>query len=188
MPRYQFDAGFELWPTSVRLSPHAVDCDINLTNGVTWSKSYVNDLINRLYAMHHLHWEILKVVKYSNIIKQTAKALNIRRIMFVNGLCPWDKNYFDILSGPDILPNNYTEFTKTKILNIDSRSDEDIFKLYQLAHKHYTEAGGIDPKDWVNLYDSFFYKRTDTNFDQLHPGIQSNQTYYQQVKNFLKED
>jgi hypothetical protein len=186
MPRYNFNPGFELWSTSESIHNNSRLHDVNLNCGTQWSREYITDLVDRLRVMHHLHWEIVKVVRYSNIIKQAANKLNIGRVFFVNGLCPWDANYFDCIAGLHVLPQHYTDFTKKEILNIDSRRDEDIFKLYQLAHNHYNEAGGVDSRDWVNLYGSFYHTRIDTNFDQRHPGINSNQQYFQQVKTFLK--
>jgi hypothetical protein len=187
VPRYNFNVGFELWSTSEDLNLNNPRThDVNLNRGDHWPREYITDLMDRLRVMHHLHWEIVKVLRYSNIIKQATKKLNINRVIFVNGMCPWDLNYFDYLVGPTVLPEEYTNFTKNEILNIESRSDEDIFKLYQLAHTHYQEAGGIDSNDWVNLYNSFYHDRTDTNFDQIHPGINSNQLYFEQIKTFLK--
>lgn len=104
---------------------------------------------------------------------------------FVNGLCPWDKNYFVRLKN--FKPEELTEFTKTQILNIESRNDEDIFALYNLAHNQYQEHGGIDLDNWINLYDSFLNIKTDENFDKRHPGVQSNMIYFELIKNRLSE-
>ena len=77
---------------------------------------------------------------------------------------------------------NSTEFTKKEILNIESRDDRDIFKLYNLAHQHYQEAGGINEIEWINLYRSFLQNTTDVNFDLIHPGKQSNLNFYNIIK------
>lgn len=186
MPRYNFVAGFELWSTNVSfVMDEKITHDINLNNGTTWTRSYVNDLIDRLRVMHHLHWEILKVVNYTNIIKKLAVKLNINNVFFINGLCPWDENYFVELQN--VLPNQYTNFTKKEILNIDSKDDQDIFKLYKLAHRHYQEAGGINENEWINLYNSYNSQQIDFNFDSKHPGIESNKLYVQLIKNRLDE-
>ena len=63
----------------------------------------------------------------------------------------------------------------------------DIFALYDLAHDHYQQHGGVNPGSWINLYDSFHQQKIDVNFDLEHPGIESNQTYFQTVKNRLQE-
>jgi len=182
MPRYNFKVGFELWNTDESLTTNRT-YDVNLNRGKQWSRTYVNNLLNEFKVMHHLHWEILKVVEYSNIINMITKQLQIKNVFFINGLCPWDDNYFTQLI--DVEPESYTPFTKKEILTIDSRSDQDIFLLYSQAHQHYKEAGGIDESQWINLYNSFLKNKIDFNFDKIHPGIQSNQLYYQIISNKL---
>jgi hypothetical protein len=175
MPRYNWNVGFELWDTSENIPNPGVKPrkhHVNLNRGDHWPREYVDDLVNRLRVMHHLHWEILKVVDYSNIIQKLVANIGINRVYFVNGLCPWDKDYFVRLQN--VLPENFTEFTKTEILNIKTRDDEDIHALYNLAHDHYQEKGGIDTTTWINLYQSFYSITTDYNYDRLHPGIESN--------------
>ncbi len=185
MPRYNWIAGFELWDTSQRITNVDQRCDVNLNKGISWSKEYISDLTNRLRVMHHLHWEILKVVDYVNIIIKLANKLNIPNVFFINGLCPWDNNYFKELKN--VKPESYTEFTKKEILNIDSRDDEDIYKLYKLAHQHYHSAGSILEHYWLNLYNSFIDNQVDVNYDNRHPGKKSNQLYYQLVANKLTQ-
>jgi hypothetical protein len=184
MPRYRFKVGFELWHTDETLNPLGQPRqDIDLSNGTQWSREYLDDLLDRFLVLHHLHGEILKVVEYSNILKKLCKKFNIK-LYFINGLCPWDQNYFVRLH--DVLPESYTPFTKNQILDIESRNDNDIFKLYKILHDDYDKVGGIDPADWVNLYNSMKTNKMDTNHDNLHPGIKSNQLYFQQVKSFLE--
>ena len=184
MPRYNFDIGLELWATREGLQRSARSKhDVNLNCGTTWSRKYLDDILDRFLVLHHLHGEIVKVVEYSSILQKLSQQLNIK-LYFVNGLCPWDQNYFVKLSG--VLPEEYTMFTKKEILNIDSRDDTDIFKLYEIMHNDYEKAGGIDPTQWVNLYDSMMANKIDVNYDTQHPGIKSNQLYFQQIKKFLE--
>ena len=172
MPRYNFNVGLELWKTRVGLSPGARSLsDINLSNGDRWDKKYVDDILDRIRALHHLHPEILKVVEYSNILEKLAKNFNFK-IYFINGLCPWDNEYFVRLT--DVSPEDFTPFTKKEILEIEHRSDEDIFKLYKKIHNDYARVGGINSNIWINLYDS------------MHAGTKSNQIFFQQIKNFLE--
>lgn len=186
MPRYQFSVGLEFWSTNESLVPRQRSKeDVSLVNGIKIKRSYLDNLLNQLNALHHLHSEILKVVKYTNILKNLAAKNNIK-IYFINGICPWDKDYFKKLSSPNITPKDLTDFTKTKILNIEHRSDEDIFKLYNIIHEDYDREGGIDPRDWINLYDSMGRNKKDLNADNEHPGIISNQYYFDQINNFLK--
>jgi hypothetical protein len=184
MPRYNFNVGFELWSTAENFQSGSQTHDINLNKGEMYPRSYINDLLNRFKTLHHLHWEILKVIDYSNIIVKLAKIHNIKYVYFINGLCPWDKNYF--LELYNTKPESYTPFTKKEILNIETRNDEDIQKLYTLAHSQYKSAGGIHTSSWLNLYNSFRTQQIDVNFDKQHPGTQSNLLYFNQIKQFIK--
>ena len=189
MPRYNFDVGFELWITREHLQLERGETSrgkhsVNLNRGDSWSREYLDDLLDRLLALHHLHGEIVKVVRYTHILTNLCQNFGIRPI-FINGICPWDNKYFDVLP-PETLPKGYTKFTKKEILNIDTRDDSNIFKLYYQAHQEYADAGGIDQRNWVNLYNSFQKQKIDTNYDNTHPGKLSNQLYFQQIKNFLE--
>lgn len=187
MPRYNFSIGLELWDTTEKIygtrRPH--QHDVKLSNGDTWSREYLLDLFSRLRVLHHLHQEILKVVMYTRIISNFCKQFDIRP-GFINGVCPWDQDYFVKLSGPGVFPDSYTPFTKNQILDINHRNDQDIFILYDKIHSDYAAAGGINPAEWVNLYHSMNSDIIDVNFDGNHPGEQSNQLYFQQVKTFLE--
>lgn len=184
MPRYKFNAGLELWVTSESIEVNGRSKeDVRLSDGTVWTRKYLDDLLNRLNVLHHLHGEILRVVKYTNILKKLVSNYNIK-IYFVNGLCPWDQNYFVRLTS--FVPEDLTPFTKTNILDIKSRSDTDIVKLYNIMHDDYDSKGGINSQEWVNLYNSMIKNKIDTNYDNQHPGAKSNQLYFQQVKNFLE--
>lgn len=184
MPRYKFSTGLELWTTTESIHPNGRSKeDIRLSDGTVWPRKYLDDLLNRLRVLHHLHGEILKVVRYTNILKKIVSNYNTK-IYFVNGLCPWDQNYFVRLEN--FQPSDLTTFTKTHILNINSRDDDDIFELYKKMHNDYNQAGGVNLKDWVNLYSSMHDNKVDTNYDNSHPGVRSNQIYFQQVKHFME--
>jgi hypothetical protein len=188
MPRYTFDIGFELWDTSVSLqSSMRGKTDINVVDD-TWSSVYINDLLDRLLVLHHLHREIVKLVHYTTLLQNLAQRFDIK-LYFINGLCPWDQDYFVNLcdnNQSDITTDQFTSFTKKTILQSDLRSNEDNLKLYKKIHEQYKAAGGINPSQWVNLYDSMLDNKIDVNYDNRHPGTKSNQLYVQQIKNFLK--
>lgn len=183
MPRYSFNPGFELWDTSDSIQ-NGARRDHHLSNGTTWTADYIQDIVDRLRVLHHLHWEILRVVRYCRTITALAERFN-SRAYFINGLCPWDQDYFVQL--PDSAqPEEYTNFTKHDIIDINSHSDEDILRLYNQLHQDYAKAGGINPAQWINLYGSFRNTQVDTNFDGIHPGIQSNLNFSQTVQEFFK--
>lgn len=180
MPRYNFNVGFELYDTSASFN-------INRTHGTNKadiSGKYIQDLVDRLKALHHYHWEILKLLRYINILEELSKRLKFQ-ILHVNLLCPWDNGFFDVLQE-DFLPSELSEFTRKEILNVDSRDDEEIFSLYKKQHQMYFQVGGIQKEKWINLYNSFGSLQIDTCFDDQHPGIESNQIFYKTVKNFIE--
>ena len=184
MPRYRFSIGLEIWNTNEAFSQGSRSkFDVNLSNGTTWSRKYLDDLLDRFLVLQHLHNEIINVVEYSNILQRLAQKFNIK-LYFINGLCPWDQGYFTRLHN--VLPEEYTPFTKDKILEIKFRSDEDIFKLYTKLHTDYDTAGGVNTGQWINLYNSMLNNKIDVNYDKKHPGILSNRLYFEQIKNFLK--
>jgi hypothetical protein len=182
MPRYNFNVGFEFWRTGQGLHPTERSGGVNLTGGSSWNEQYIDDLLNRLLVLHHLHDEIVKVVGYCDILQKLANKFGIK-LYFINGLCPWDQDYFIRLNN--VMPEQFTPFTKKQILNIESRDDADSFELYKRMHDDYDAAGGIDPKQWVNLYSSMQQQKIDTNYDHTHPGTESNQLYCKQVQQFL---
>lgn len=182
VPRYTFSAGFELYPTDIKFVIGHSNGDIKLSTG-TIPKKYIENLQNRFLTLHHYHHEIKLIIEYVNVINKLCKQKNIK-VYHVNDACPWDEKYFDCLT--DVFPEAYTEFTKTNILNVVNRNDEEIFKLYTKLHNEYDLAGGIRQSSWINLYSSWFNNQIDANHDNVHPGQQSNFNYYTIVSNFLK--
>jgi hypothetical protein len=178
MPRYELQLGLELYSTKVFFIPNAGLFDVN-TNEINYSKSYLEKIRDRFVTLVNIHYEILDLVRYVNILIKIAELSNTK-IFFINGLCPWDNGYFTQLNNA--IPSDYTPFTKT-LINVGNRDDEEIFKLYNKIHQEYTEAGTIQESHWLNLYSSMLSTKIDTNNDNVHPGIKSNHSYY---TNFLK--
>jgi hypothetical protein len=176
--RYHYDLGFELYDTSDSGEP--LQHDIGL-NGITIPKKYVNDLKQRFFSLHHLHHEIVKILKYANTLTRLGKFLQIP-VYHINDSCPWDRDYFTKKPG---LPSTYTDFTKNEILNVDNRADEEIYELYDKLHKEYDDVGKPRHDQWINLYDSWLSLQIDANPDQKHPGHLSNQLYSDQIKRFF---
>jgi hypothetical protein len=182
MPRYEWHMGLELWDTRETLTKNKSNKhDYRLSDGTVYSRKYLQDLVDRFITTHHLHWEILKVLKYANIINRYCDRFDIRCI-FVNGICPWDQDYFVRLNN--VMPSDYTVFTQTDILNVKSRSDTDIFKLYRKIHDDYDQYP-LRCDQWINLYNSFLKNRVDVNYDGSHPGIRSNQLFCQMIVDYL---
>ena len=168
--RYNFRVGLERWGTAK-----------GKFSWLTDDQKYADKLVGKLRSLHHLHGEILKVVDYSNILQNLAEKFNIK-IYFINGICPWDENYFNRVTSVD----QFTSFTKKEIINTTFKSNNEILRLYKIMHDEYDQAGGVNTSSWVNLYHSMNGNKIDTNHDNGHPGSKSNQLYFQQIKNFLE--
>ena len=172
MPRFELSLGLELYATNVKFTPNANLLDFNL-NDASYSGKYLTNISNRLLALVHLHHEILNLVSYVNSLIKLCKLTNTK-LFFINGMCPWDNNYFS--PKENVLPNDYTDFTKI-LLTVNNRDDEQIFALYKKIHLEYNQLGGIQEHYWLNLYQSMLDLKQDVNSDNIHPGTKSNQVY-----------
>lgn len=173
MPRYELSLGLETYATRAVFSTVINQIDHNL-NDINYSKKYLQEISDRFTTLAHLHHEILNLLYYVNSLVNLSKKISTK-IYFINSLCPWDLNYF--LKLEDVLPDNYTNFTK-KIINVDNRDDRQCYDLYQKIHLEYAHAGGIQEKHWLNLYQSLRSIQIDTNNDNRHSGIKSNHLFF----------
>lgn len=182
MPRYEIQLGLELYSTRMVFMPNAECFDVN-TNEINYNKSYLKNINDRFTSLANLHYEIIDLVRYVNILLRVAQLTNTK-IFFINGLCPWDTDYFTPLD--DFLPNQLTDFTQ-KLINSENRDDQEIHKLYHKIHQEYQQAGGIQAQHWLNLYNSMLDLKLDVNKDGLHPGNKSNQLYYETFLSALQQ-
>lgn len=183
MPRFELELGLETYDTHQVLIPNSPTRTHNL-NDVTYTKDYLDSIRDRLTTLVHLHGEIRTLVYYVNCLAELADRLGTK-IFFVNAICPWDRDYFTCTTNA--VPNQTTEFTQKIIINLNNRSDEEFWLLYNKIHDEYAAAGGIRPSHWLNLYDSLRQARIDVNEDGLHPGPQSNQLYFQLLDQALQQ-
>lgn len=179
-PRYNILLGVETYPTNQYFAFDGSACDHNL-HSVNYSAKYLQNVKNRFLLLHHPHQNILNIVEYTNSLIELSR-LTKTQLFFINGLCAWDRGYFSKLN--DSLPSAYTLYTQ-QILETATRDDEQVYQLYDRIHSDYAKAGTVQESLWLNLYDSFLYHRSDTNDDHIHPGIKSNQFYFEFVKNSL---
>ena len=183
VPRYNFNIGFELYDTEKVFYPNRPQVrDHNLNQG-NFTDGYLRKVSTRFLTLHDLHYEIVHLLKFINVITNLASHKGAK-IINVNALCPWDDQFFKAL--PDnCKSSDYTKFTNI-ILNVSNRDDDEILKLYHKQHEQYDSYGGIQEHTWVNLYNSFLDERIDTNYDGCHPGIESNQRYFQLVQRYMQ--
>jgi hypothetical protein len=182
VPRLEFSVGLETYNTRQLFIPNLRLYEHNL-NDVTYSRKYLEALQNRVITLMHDHYEIVKLVEYVNSLVKLCKFTGTQ-LFFVNGLCHWDNKFFDRLT--DVLPNKYTNYTK-ELINVDNRADSEIFELYEKIHNEYDMLGGVNQKYWINLYSSLKHNLIDTNDDNLHPGVKSNQNTYREFLNIINE-
>lgn len=182
MPRYNFEVGFELYDTSGSLTPYGRVRQHELNNYVVLTESFIRDVCDRFRALHHLQYEIRKLLNYINIIKKVANKKT--KIININNFCPWDDNFFTVKEN--FLPNDLTEFTKKEILNVEHRDDKEIKALYEKQHQQYAKIGGINEESWINLYNNFIANKIDVAYDDLHPGPKSHYIYYQIIKKYFE--
>jgi len=182
VPRYDLELGFELYSTRQHFIPNTECLDHNLNN-IKYTKEYLSSIRDRFTALAHDCFEILNVVEYTNSIIKLSKQTGTQ-VFFVNAMCPWDSEFFS--KKTSCLPAQYTKYTQN-LLNVDNRSDDQIFQLYDLMHKKLDDAGGINESSWLNLYDSMYDNKIDTNSDNMHPGPHSNNRYVEMFSNSLSK-
>lgn len=174
IPRYNIDVGLELYDTRTLLADNSINVN---TNWGTFKASWLKDLGNGLRMLHHDHWDILKIVKYVNVLK----SMHHGNIYFVNGMLPWPRDYF--VKKEVSLPSDLSQYEQD-LLNVDNRNDEEIFELYDMIHLQYKEYGGILPDNWLNLYDSLISMQIDIVSEQdKHPGYDSQNVFVEMIKN-----
>jgi hypothetical protein len=168
IPRYNFHAGLELYSVDTMLN----NMDVNINNNTRVSGKWLEAIGNNLRKIHNDHWDLLDLIKYVNVLVSMQGA---DKIVFVNGLGPWSKDYFvkkSLELPSDLLPY------EQDLLQVRTRDDQEIFALYDMIHDHYTSYGGIHQQNWLNLYSSLRDLQVDTVSDQdLHPGYSSQQVY-----------
>jgi hypothetical protein len=177
-PRYEFSLGVETYSTSQYFTPNSIVSEHRL-HKENYSANYIKDIRDRFLSLHHPHYGIVQLIEFVNTLIKLCTVTGTK-IFFVNGLCPWDNEYFVKLDN--VLPSSYTQYTQ-EILDAGTRDDGEVFKLYDKIHSEYQQAGSVQQPHWLNLYKSFRDHKVDTNSDNKHPGIKSNQIYF----DFLKE-
>ena len=174
MPRYELELGFEIYQTRQYFIPNSPCQDIN-TNSINYTSDYLNTVRDRFTSLAHDCYEIKNLLEYTNSIIKLSQLIGAR-VFFINGLCPWDDTFFN--KKTNCLPNQYTKYTQ-KLLNVINRDDNEIYQLYSKLHDTFTDAGTINESLWLNLYSPMHKNKIDLNTDQLHPGIKSNNKYFE---------
>ena len=165
--RILLPVGLELYNT---LSILTDGLDVNLVNGSIVPGKWLQDVGDRLKSFSNLHWDILNIVRYVNILIQ-IQQLKKSKICFVDSGLQWSPGYFEKKSITK--PSELSKFEQ-HILAVEHRDDSEIFDLYNMIHNQYQEYGNIQTDNWLNLYQSHESWKVDTIApDDFHPGYLS---------------
>jgi len=160
-------AGLELYDTYTNMTS---GLDMNLVNRSILPGKWLQDVNNRLKSFSNLHWDILNIVRYVNILIQ-IQQLKKSKICFVDSGLQWSLGYFEKKSITK--PLELSKFEQY-ILEVEHRDDSEIFDLYNMIHNQYQEYGNIQTDNWLNLYQSHESWKVDTIApDDFHPGYLS---------------
>ena len=182
LERLNITVGLELYKTLTRLTG---DVDIKINPHQTIKKEWLEDLGNRIRKITNAHCYLLDLVKYVNFLKTFQVDYKKSKILFVNSLLHISNDFFT--KKAYTLPNEFDDTTK-EIISISSRSDEEIRMLYDKIHNDYSEAGGIQEKYWLNLYQSLRSLQIDDVSDiDKHPGYLSQEKYFKCLNPIFKE-
>ena len=173
-PRYNFQVGFEPYDFDRRVIFTSRTMPTHYKgHNLSFSEKWFEDFKNKYMLVHHDHFEIINIMKYMSALELLAEKVGTK-LYFVNNLGQWDEKFFDRLT--DFLPSDLTQETK-KTLDVDTRDDEDIYKLYNLMHDNFEANGGIREHKWLNLYSPFRYMKLDFGNDGWHPGPLSHKKF-----------
>lgn len=181
IPRFNFHVGLELYSVYTMLN----EIDVAINNKVVVSGKCLKTIGDSLRKIHNDHWDFLDLVKYVNTLIHIQEKKNNGRIFFVNTLGPWPTQYFTKKQINQ--PIDLTPFEQ-KLLQIDTRDDDEIFQLYNMIHKDYETYGGIQEARWLNLYSSLRSMQIDNvSSTDPHPGYRSQEIFDQYLTPILQE-
>jgi hypothetical protein len=180
IPRYNFQVGLELYTVDTMLT----NLPVSVNNQITYSGTWLEKVGNNLRRLHNDHWDILKMIKYVNVLQELQIVSRGKQLFFVNGIGPWCANYFEPKQIQ--LPSDLDQYEQD-LLQVETRDDTEIFQLYQMIHQHYRDYGGIQEPLWLNLYKSLAIMQVDYASNQdHHPGYQSQDLFVSTLRPVLQ--
>jgi len=184
--RYKFSLGAELYDVSQYWSAATPLIDVIINPNIRISKKFLTDVKNKFFSLHHDHFEIVKILKYTATLNRLAQKTNTK-VYFINNILPWDSRYFDQIFSANRVPSDTTLYTQN-LLNAETRDDYEFFQIYDSIHRDYADSLGLVQDNWLNL-DSGFKKTfmLDLGNDNTHPGPQSHREFAKHlIKSFAK--
>jgi hypothetical protein len=185
IPRINIDIDLEVYQTTVPIiSPTKIFRNIDLVTGQRFTASKLSRINEDLLRYHSVHWEILDLIKYINILWYLAQTTNTK-LHFINYSLCWDTDYFQRIEWQ--VSSDLTYFTQ-EILQSELRDDQESAELYSMIHSQYDSAGGIKEELWLNLYQSLHQVQVDTiSTTDLHPGIKSQDKFVELLTPILNQ-
>jgi hypothetical protein len=183
--RVRVNPSVESYTTSILFNGRKWDHDVSVNPNVVYKKKYIENIKNRFFDLQHSHYDIVKILEYSKIIKQLCDRFGVT-VFFINGILPWDSMYFNHITHNSRLQSDTTKYTQLQ-LNATTRSDEEYFILYDKIHSEYIDLTETYSQ-WLNLDAGFracFY--LDCGDDDLHPGKLSNYSFAEHLIEKLKQ-
>lgn len=123
-------------------------------------------LKDTLLVLNGDYHNILYLITFTRILTTMAQTNSIK-LVFVNGLVPWQNDLVTPLTTD--LSSSLSEYSK-QILDFDNRNDSEIIKFFQNLQQ---SANNLDLSLWVNPFNSWKSNIIDVCPQGHHPGIQS---------------
>lgn len=181
-PRYNFNAGLELYPTVTQLVNKDV---VDVNPGHTYKGSWLKKIGDDLRIMHNDHWDILDLVKYVNALIHVQETCNRKKIFFVNTSSPWENGFFK--HKKITVPSELSEHEQ-RMLQAETRDDVETIAIYNMIHSQYSHHGGIRESHWLNLYQSLRSMQIDrVSATDYHPGYRSQNKFAEYLKPVLEQ-
>jgi len=141
--------------------------------------SQLQQIKDTLLMLNHDYHNIFDLIDYCAILEHLAQ-LNSVKIVFINGLVPWQQDLNNPANKED-LDRSLSDYTKF-MLDFDNRSDDEIILFFSNLQRKFTK---LNQSLWVNLFNSFQHNTVDHGPEGHHPGIKSHQWMADKISNFL---
>lgn len=160
------------------ISPH--DTSETCTNSrLPFTKNDLRNLQKLILLCNHDYHHIVTLVDYCNILVELAGTK--KKLVFLNGHIPWEK---DLLGTHNNLFDGLSKYTKS-LVEFDTRDDKEIQKLLTDLT---TSVQTLDPRHWVNMFESFTKQKIDVLEDGVHPGPKSHALYAEMIIKHLESN
>lgn len=140
-------------------------------------KKFYADWVNNF-----IHTRI-ELSEFLSLISSLSYFLNSKKIpyVFIKGV----DNFFSDLNFNDW--KQCSDKFLDSVLYRNQLPDWEINEFYYPLHNQFVLMKELSKTKWLNLTDKDWYSsRIDLADDELHPGIKTNELFYNQVNNFIK--